>query len=115
MGWSIGINSNDRDVGYGVPAYCDHPQCNAEIDRGISYICGGEPDGGEEGCGLFFCAKHQVGRHQRCERCVRDNDPFPEKADHPRWLAWKLNDESWAQWRKENPKAVAAARAALAK
>src|SRR4051812_7048849 len=27
MGWSIGYDSNwQRDIGYGVPAFCDHPQ-----------------------------------------------------------------------------------------
>ena len=50
MGWSIGYDSNwDRDIGYGVPAYCDHPDCNEEIDRGLSYVCGGEPYGGDRG------------------------------------------------------------------
>ncbi len=53
MGWSIG-SDGDRDIGYGVPAECDHPDCTAEIDRGLSYVCGGDPYGGEYGCGLFF-------------------------------------------------------------
>ena len=36
MSWSIGYDDNwDRDIGYGVPAYCDHPGCNEEIDRGF--------------------------------------------------------------------------------
>ena len=59
MGWEIGYDSAwDRDVGYGVPTECDHPNCNAQIDRGLSYVCGGEPYGGELGCGLFFCEDH---------------------------------------------------------
>lgn len=42
MGWSIGFDSNwNRDIGYGVPAFCDHPGCTAEIDRGLAYVCGG--------------------------------------------------------------------------
>ncbi|HEV7521417.1 MAG TPA: hypothetical protein VGP89_09990, partial [Candidatus Angelobacter sp.] len=59
MGWSLGFDSNwQRDIGYGVPAYCDHPKCNKKIDRGLSYVCGGEPYGGELGCGLYFCSEH---------------------------------------------------------
>lgn len=59
MGWEIGYDPSwGRDVGYGVPAECDHPDCNAQIDRGLAYVCGGEPYGGELGCGLFFCASH---------------------------------------------------------
>jgi len=52
MGWSIGFDSRwNRDIGYGVPAYCDHPKCNEEIDRGLAYVCCGEqPYGGEHGC-----------------------------------------------------------------
>ena len=55
MGWSLGYDSNwNRDIGYGVPAYCDHPYCNEEIDRGLSYVCGDALYGGDRGCGLFF-------------------------------------------------------------
>jgi hypothetical protein len=44
MGWSIGYDENwKRDIGYGVPAVCDHPKCNKIINRGLSYVCGGEP------------------------------------------------------------------------
>ncbi|MEO1035247.1 MAG: hypothetical protein AAFX44_06765 [Pseudomonadota bacterium] len=87
MGWSIGWDSNwQRDIGYGVPAYCDHPECNEEIDRGLSFVCGGEPYGGEHGCGLYFCEKHRAnwiedGDHiyPVCDRCasqpwLREND-----------------------------------------
>lgn len=32
MGWSIGWDSTwQRDIGYGVPALCDHPNCSAVI------------------------------------------------------------------------------------
>ncbi len=104
MGWSIGYDENrKRDIGYGVPAHCDHPCCEAEIDRGISFACGGEPFGGEHGCGLHFCGKHLGGLHQQCERCWDDQTPFDPKPDHPDWVNWKLTDESWQQWRDENP------------
>jgi hypothetical protein len=59
MGWAIGYDDNwDRDIGYGVPGECDAPGCHARIDRGLGYVCGGQPYGGEKGCGLFFCGKH---------------------------------------------------------
>lgn len=59
MGWEIGYDHRwRRDIGYGVPAICDHPDCNEKIDRGLGSVCGGDPYGGEDGCGLFFCGEH---------------------------------------------------------
>lgn len=113
MGWSIG-ESNGRDIGYGVPAYCDHPGCGEKIDRGIAYICGGEPDGGESGCGLFFCGEHLAGMNCRCERCRKGQKAFDPTPDHPEWIVWKLTDKSWQKWRKQNPAEVAKMREALA-
>lgn len=113
MGWSLGQNSEGRDVGYGVPAHCDHPDCGAEIDRGLSYVCGGEPDGGEYGCGLFFCGDHLFGSHNLCDRCYSKQPPFDPTPDHPDWMRWKLEDLSWQRWRDENPGEVAKLRAAL--
>lgn len=118
MGWSIGYDSKwQRDIGYGVPAYCDHPGCTEQIDRGLSYVCGGEPHGGDRGCGLYFCSKHLslfARLPQLCERCApRKRAPFPAKPDHPDWMRWKLSDDSWRQWRKQNPEAVAQMRTAL--
>lgn len=122
MGWSIGYDSNHkRDIGYGVPAVCDHPDCNAEIDRGLSYVCGGEPYGGEHGCGLYFCGNHREfteipvcddpnveGDYANlCERCVKGEDHFPLKPDVQEWRDWKRTDPSWAQWREENPEEAA--------
>src|SRR5262245_35196468 len=114
MGWSIGWDSTwRRDIGYGVPALCDHPDCKTVIDRGLAYVCGDEPYGGDRGCGLYFCGEHQVGDHQRCERCVKRRKAFTPKPDVPRWLRWKLRDDSWAQWREENPAEVEAIRVRL--
>lgn len=124
MGWSIGHDHNwNRDIGYGVPATCDHPGCGTRIDRGLSYVCGGEPYGGEKGCGLFFCSEHLMFRTkhnsfqgpQRCERCVEEDesDPFEPTPDVPEWLQWKLTDESWQRWRDENPEEVSAIKDAL--
>lgn len=108
MGWSIGYDEHwKRDIGYGVPATCDHPDCNEEIDRGLSYVCGGEPYGGERGCGLYFCHAHMEGYPQLCSKCKKRRKPFLAKPDHPNWIEWKLTDESWAEWRSENATEVA--------
>lgn len=107
MSWAIGFDHRwNRDIGYGVPAYCDHPGCDKEIDRGLSYVCGGEPRGGDEGCGLYFCGDHMfvaLRSHQLCERCFDGGGPFAATPDHPRWIQHKLTDDSWAAWRAEHP------------
>lgn len=107
MGWSIGYDNNwRRDIGYGVPAECDHPKCHAEIDRGLSYVCGGEPYGGNDGCGLYFCNEHRC--CDLCARCRNRKPPFTPKPDVLAWVRHQLTDESWAQWRAENPAEVEA-------
>ena len=117
MGWSIGYDTkNKRDIGYGVPAICDHPGCNEEIDRGLSYVCGGEPFGGDKGCGLYFCQDHLYigdGDPQMCEQCCDEEPRFNPKPDTPEWIEWKLTHDSWQQWRDENPEEVKKARAFL--
>lgn len=123
MGWSIGYDRNwNRDIGYGVPATCDHPGCGKAIDRGLAYVCGGDVYGGEHGCGLFFCGSHLAPSGGEdgdwamvCERCRAgpDADSFSATPDTAEWTAWKLSDESWAQWRAENSEAVARMQAAL--
>lgn len=110
MGWAVG-DHNGRDIGYGVPAKCDHPDCDNDIDRGLAYVCGGAPYGGDDGCGLFFCATHGGGT--LCERCEPEAGadplpPFPPKPDVPVWINHKLTDPSWQQWRDENPDEVKA-------
>jgi hypothetical protein len=112
MGWSIGEH-NGRDIGYGVPALCDHPECGTEIDRGLSYVCGGSAYGGDHGCGLFFCGHHLTIAGPRrnyaplCQRCYRGRAPFDPKPDVAEWARHKLTDESWAKWRVENADWVA--------
>lgn len=103
MSWSIGYdNTWKRDIGYGVPAYCDYPGCGAEIDRGLSYVCCDQkPYGGDDGCGLFFCAAH-LGH-----KCNKAHINFQPTMDHPDWIKWKLTDESWQQWRDMNPEEAA--------
>ena len=43
---------------------------------------------------------------QLCERYKARKKPFDKKPDHPKWIQWKLTDESWEQWRQENPEEV---------
>ena len=111
MGWAVGYDSNwGRDIGYGVPAICDHPECVTTIDRGLAYVCGADPFGGDEGCGLFFCPEHLGGNEgcsQLCERCLEGQIPFDAKPDIGMWIQHKLTDGGWSQWREENPEEVA--------
>lgn len=116
MSWSIGYDANrKRDIGYGVPAICEHPDCSKKIDRGLAYCCGGE-HGSERGCGLYFCEDHLYvpgpRRPQLCDRCCHYRKPFPQKPDDPMWTKFKLTDKSWKAWRKENghPEPTAAMR-----
>lgn len=117
MGWGLGYDDRwKRHIGYAVLAICDHPDCDEEINRGLGYVCGGEPYGGERGCGLYFCEKHLF-LHRRlpqlCERCSpRIRKPFPAKPDCARWLWWQAVDPSWQEWRKENREFDAAKHAA---
>lgn len=109
MGWAVGFDQNwKRDIGYGVPAICDQPGCGHEIDRGLAYVCGGEPFGGEEGCGLFFCPDHLDFGHesQLCDRCVRQQMAYIPTPDTAEWVTHKLTDPSWQRWRDENPDEV---------
>lgn len=79
MGWGHGELPDGREVGYAVAAVCDEPGCEAVIDRGMAYLCGEMPgagDGGEQGCGAYFCGEHlwlsPYTRHPRCGSCMAD-------------------------------------------
>jgi hypothetical protein len=106
MSWAVGFDEHwRRDIGYGVPAHCDHPHCGAEINRGLAYVCGGEPYGGDRGCDLYFCEKHLfIGTTQLCERCVgpRRKKPFTPTPDVLKWVHHKMTDPSLELWRQEN-------------
>lgn len=69
MGWSdCGTDSEGRPIGYAFEAICDHPECKKEIDRGLSYACGGmhgevgvsNGQGGDfyPTCEKYFCEDH---------------------------------------------------------
>lgn len=106
MGWQVYEDTKGRIgrfAGYGVPAYCDHPDCNEVIDRGVSHMCGCVNQNEEDGCGLHFCGKH-LNHKQLCERCATNQDWFEPKPDHPDWLHHIETDESWAEYRKTRGK-----------
>lgn len=107
MGWAVGFDKRwSRDIGYGVIAHCDHPGCRRVIDRGLAFVCGGEPFGGSNGCGLYFCSKHLFYKSkknaQACEQCLNSRKPFGPKPDHKKWMHFKMTNWSWADWRKEH-------------
>lgn len=129
MGYAVYDDRNHRNrfAGYGVPAICDHPDCSKKIDRGLYYACG---EGNFlEYCGLHFCDSHLESARVHgdpddpeeeegdylwlCERCAVDDPPFEPKPDLPEWKEHQLSDESWEQWRNENPELVAQYRAEL--
>lgn len=118
MGWSVGYDTHwQRDIGYAVPAFCDQPKCPKHIDRGLAHVCGGEPFGGEKGCGLYFCPSHLFfGRKSVvCKRCLSWKKPYKPKPEMRPWLRWKLKHESWAEWRSKNPDIVKEYEAILSK
>jgi len=96
MGYQV-YWANGRWQGYGVPAYCDHKGCKEEIDRGMGfaqYKYDNQPP-------AFFCEKHMPD----FEKFIDDYEIDLGK-EHPEWLSHVLNDESWKQWREENPDIV---------
>lgn len=125
MGYQV-YQVGPRWGGYGVPAICEQPYCNEEIDRGVSFACGGEPFS-EHGCDRYFCSKHLhhtyfdpeqsdgICKHKEdcecetaevCERCAGGALPFDYKPEHPDWVKHLLTDKSWSTWRRNNPSKV---------
>jgi hypothetical protein len=85
MGWAYcGQDESGRDIGYGISATCDHEGCDAEIDRGISYVCGNMHGGDGVGCGGYFCEAHLCvsfvygDAYQLCKPC---SDLHPDEED----------------------------------
>ena len=92
--------SADRWAGSRVPALCDWPTCEAEINRGREHRC--VDHGGEDGCELFFCSRHLV------QSTV--HDLIRPKPDHGRWELMILTDDTLEPWRQEHPAEVEQAR-----
>lgn len=114
MGYAVYFdNSQGRWAGYGVPAECDHPDCHTMIDHGLGCKCetitvytidkdtGEETEDEAEGCGLFFCEDHLY------LSCQDIHFAFAAKPDHPAWMLHMLTDESWGEWRHNEPAEVA--------
>lgn len=94
MSWShCGNDSQGRPIGYAHPATCDHPGCNAQIDRGLSYACGGMHGNSEIGCEKYFCGDH-------LEYTVDDNEDFSTVCEECMVALttsgdWALHFEDW--------------------
>lgn len=94
MGWSYGVTPEGREVGYGVEAKCDLDGCEADIDRGLGFLCGQMHGGWEDGrCANYYCQDHLYFgmRGQTCEECVKQEDrgsdcehPYPDDIT-PKW------------------------------
>lgn len=56
MGYGHYTLPDGREAGYGVPDVCNRDGCGERIDRGLAYLCGEIGDGGEHGCGGYFCS-----------------------------------------------------------
>ena len=76
MGYSYYV-IDGMERGYGVVAKCDHPGCDAEIDRGLAYLC--------YSCTGYFCEEHRTygdtefecfagDSRQACKQCADNPD-----------------------------------------
>ncbi|MDN3244141.1 hypothetical protein [Streptomyces sp. ZSW22] len=62
-------NGDRIEAGYAVQAVCEKDGCEAQIDRGLAYLCGKDPRGDDHGCGGYFCENHLYGDN-RCGPCA---------------------------------------------
>jgi len=124
------IQGQYRLAGYGVPAYCDHPGCMTQIDRGMGYACcGGIHFDGS--CGGFYCSEHEhkyvsedeledlddseraeylkamglkedpvFDEYGNAQVCIHEPIEFKE---HPLWINHISKKRDWAKFRKEQP------------
>jgi hypothetical protein len=76
MGYGHYTLPDGREAGYLVEAECDQDGCPEQIDRGLAYLCGDNPDGhrpdSEWGCGLYFCGKHETSHDCPSPLCGED-------------------------------------------
>lgn len=100
MGYGTYERDDGRMGGYNVEAVCDAAGCDAQIDRGMSYLCGRGPSEEEWTCGDCFCTDHL--HHSRtndagqlCSECWKQQERvLNENAEHlfsgARWLLGSL-------------------------
>jgi hypothetical protein len=102
MSWSdCGKDSQGRPIGYAHAATCDHPGCNKEIDRGLSYACGGMHGNTEIGCEKYFCEDHleftveHDGSFDRvCQGCMAQLTTSGDWALHPEdWTVQRIQEK----------------------
>ena len=68
MGWgNCGLDSQGRPIGYLFEATCDHPGCNEQINRGLSYACGEMHGNADSGCDKYFCRRHLQNWIEECD------------------------------------------------
>jgi hypothetical protein len=103
MGWAFGENAAGRVVGYSVHGLCDLPDCFTQINLSVEHCCGGMHDGGDNGCGGYFCLHHLVVGHN-CpkghdvveEACVICDGPVSDTAGyrkiHGSWICHRCLD-----------------------
>jgi hypothetical protein len=83
MSWAYGVDKDGREIGYSVKDICNAEGCEVEINRGISYRCGGVHNLRDDyGCGNFFCGNHMYfgSKDHLCEKCI-ETDPIDDEDD----------------------------------
>jgi hypothetical protein len=73
--YMIQRNGEAIEAGYEVATTCEESGCDADIDRGLAYLCGQTPGGDEHGCGGYYCGSHlYIGPSDvsgdLCGRCI---------------------------------------------
>lgn len=84
MGWAdCGEDDLGRPIGYSYEATCDHPDCGAEIDRGLGYACGGrhgeEGIAGQPGCPRYYCGDHLDPEDHGCDQLKEWRDYYEQE------------------------------------
>lgn len=70
--YTVTRRGEEIEAGYAIEDTCNEKGCAATIDRGLDYLCGELPGGGENGCGGYFCGEHlfRSDPDGRCARCL---------------------------------------------
>ena len=80
MGWGdCGTDEDGRPIGYVFAATCDEEGCEAKIDRGLGYACGGMHGFNEWDCDKYFCGDHLImgAPVQLCKACSQRHSKLP--------------------------------------
>lgn len=101
MGWAdCGTDSKGRPIGYVHLATCDHPGCNAEIDRGLSYACGGMHGQADVYCEGYYCPVHLIafvetsaGQWTVCSSCRAEMEADPDWYEDREEGVWRHKDD----------------------